>query len=176
MTKSKHFPWTQLQWEAELLFGLQAIQWQTDTMGRGHLGRWRNAHQIKSQYVLYCGSVFCTPLSKPATLFLVLSQGSFALHYQMHTICIPNTCYINICYLFLFCYELCRFIWAVPRDPDAGLIYLCSVPLPSNFLYDFWPKFLCTLAHNSQNRSKGSSWTRKIPLTLRRILNWTTES
>lgn len=106
MTKSKHFPWTQLEWEAELLFGLQAIQWHTDTMGRGHLRWWRNARQIKSQYVLHCGSGICTTLSKPATLFLVLSQGSFALHNQMDTICIPNTCYINICYLLVLLWAL----------------------------------------------------------------------
>lgn len=50
---------------------------------------------------------------------LLLSQGTFALHYP---ICIPNTHYINICHPRLFCYELCKLFRAVPRDLDTGFI------------------------------------------------------
>lgn len=53
---------------------------------------------------------------------LLLSQGTFALHYPMHTICIPNTHYINICHPHLFCYELGKLFRAVPRDLDTGFI------------------------------------------------------
>ena len=104
---------------------------------------------------------------------LLLSQGTFALHYPTHTICIPNTHYLNICHPWLFCYGLCKLlglhlvIWILGSFSHVWFHF----PVTSSVTFWLLPKFLCTSAHNSQNRSQGSRWPKKKPLTLVRILH-----